>query len=134
MQPRLQALLDHGTTSAHPESRGPAVGLRGGDRQAIPLGLGYVKISGGKALLRRDDVLELIELTFRLGVSTRLETNGTLLDAQVADTLQRTRTAVSISLDGSTPELHEAIRLIPGCFEQTLAALALLADGGFPWS
>lgn len=100
--------------------------------QAMALGLRYVKISGGEALLRRADILELLELTHKFELATRLETNGTLIDVEVANVLQRTRTAVSISLDGSTAKLHEAIRLIPGCFDQTEAALSLLRERGVP--
>lgn len=100
--------------------------------QAVALGLTYVKISGGEALLRRDDVLELVELTCRLKVATRLETNGTLIDAEVADTLRRTSTAVSISLDGASAQVHEAIRRVPGSFERTMAAFDLLRERRVP--
>ena len=39
--------------------------------------------------------------------------------------------AVSISLDGATPETHEGIRLVEGQFEATLAALRPLRSHGF---
>jgi len=100
--------------------------------QAIPLGLGYVKISGGEALLRRRDVLDLIEFTASKRLATRLETNGTLIDSEVADILRSTRTPVSISLDGATAESHERIRLIAGSFDATLRAFQLLSDRKVP--
>jgi len=100
--------------------------------QALPLGLQFVKISGGEALLRRDDILELLELLDGLDLDVRLETNGTLVDEEVADVLQRTGTPVSISLDGATAEVHEDVRRVDGCFEETLRALGLLRDRGVP--
>ncbi len=39
--------------------------------------------------------------------------------------------SVSISLDGSGPQSHDAVRGIPGHFDQTMAALAMMRDMGF---
>lgn len=39
--------------------------------------------------------------------------------------------SVSISLDGSTPASHDTLRGIPGHFDQTLEALAMLVEMGF---
>jgi len=94
--------------------------------QALPLGLSYLKISGGEALLRKATVLGLLEHAYSRRLTTRLETNGTLIDEECAQVLGRTGTQVSVSLDGSTPELHEAMRLVPGCYEDTLAGLKRL--------
>ncbi len=98
--------------------------------EAIPLGLGYVKISGGEPLLRKADVIELIEHTHGRRVSTRLETNGTLIDDEVADAISRCRVATSVSLDGATASTHEKLRLTRGCFDQTITALARLQSRG----
>ena len=101
-------------------------------RQAIPLGLGYVKITGGEAFLRRDDVLGLIKFTHENKIATRIETNGTLIDEEVARVVAQTRTAISISLDGSNAEVHEQMRLVPGCFEDTMRGIELLKKYGVP--
>jgi SynChlorMet cassette radical SAM/SPASM protein ScmF len=100
--------------------------------QAIPLGLAYVKISGGEALLSRSEVLELIRYTHKHNISTRIETNGTLIDEEVANTIAETKTSISISLDGSTAEIHEKMRLVPGCFEATMRGLRLLRERKVP--
>lgn len=100
--------------------------------QAIPLGLGYVKITGGEAFLRRDDVLGLIKFTHEKKVATRIETNGTLIDDEVASIIAKTGTQVSISLDGSTPEVHERMRLVPGCFDDTIRGIEMLKKHGVP--
>jgi len=94
--------------------------------QAIGLGLGYVKISGGEAFLRKQDVLRLIEFTHERKIATRIETNGTLIDDEIARTIHQTKTAVSISLDGATAEQHERVRQIPGCFDATMRGIDLL--------
>ena len=39
--------------------------------------------------------------------------------------------SISISLDGSGPQSHDAVRGIPGHFDQTMAALAMMRDMGF---
>lgn len=39
--------------------------------------------------------------------------------------------SLSISLDGSGPQSHDVVRGIPGHFEQTIAALAMMRDMGF---
>jgi AdoMet-dependent heme synthase len=99
---------------------------------AIPLGLGYVKISGGEALLSRDLVLSLLEHAGAREIQTRLETNGTLLDEEVAEVLARNRAQVSISLDGSTPALHEYMRMVPGCFDAAIDGLDNTRKYGVP--
>lgn len=100
--------------------------------QAIPLGLGYVKISGGEAFLRRDDVLNTIKFTHEKKIATRIETNGTLIDEEVARTIADTKTAISISLDGATKEVHEAMRLVPGCFDESMKGIELLKKYDVP--
>ncbi len=40
--------------------------------------------------------------------------------------------AMSLSLDGSTPERHDDLRGISGCYEMTMAAAAHIAEAGIP--
>jgi SynChlorMet cassette radical SAM/SPASM protein ScmF len=94
--------------------------------QALPLGLGLIAISGGEALMSKDEVLTLIEYAGSKGVSTRIETNGTLLDDRSAKVLAKARTQCSVSLDGATKATHERMRLVPGCFEETMRGLEIL--------
>lgn len=100
--------------------------------EAIPLGLGFLMISGGEAMLRRDVVLALVEHAWRRGIKTRVETNGTLVDDEAADLFGRAGAQVSMSLDGSNAPLHEAMRMVPGCFDATVAALRRMAQYGSP--
>jgi radical SAM protein len=75
-------------------------------------------LSGGD-LLKRPDVFELIEFGFRLGLrmavtpaTTPLATNETI-DRLAAAGISR----LAVSLDGSSPAIHDAFRRVPGSFE-----------------
>lgn len=100
--------------------------------EAIPLGLGLIAISGGEALMSREQTLAMIEHAGKKGVRTRIETNGTLVDDEVATIFKAARTQVSVSLDGSTAEIHERMRLVPGCFEETMRGLSILKKHNVP--
>lgn len=96
---------------------------------ALPLGAQSVKITGGEPLLR-PDLGELISGIYGLGLSISIETNGFLLDEKTADLLAEHGVDVSISLDGSTPALHDTLRGLTGSFEQATRAMRLLAERG----
>jgi SynChlorMet cassette radical SAM/SPASM protein ScmF len=94
--------------------------------QAVPLGLGIVAISGGEALMSKDEVLALIEHAAEKRVAARVETNGTLIDDRTAAVLAKARAQCSVSIDGSTAQHHERMRNVPGCFEETMHGLEIL--------
>ncbi len=90
------------------------------------LGCRKVHLSGGEVLVRRD--LEgVVERAVAEGMKVTLTSNLTLLDKARARALVKARVrAISTSLDGASAETHDRVRGIPGSFERTLAALALL--------
>jgi SynChlorMet cassette radical SAM/SPASM protein ScmF len=94
--------------------------------QALPLGLGIIAISGGEALMSKDEVLALIEYAGSKGVAVRIETNGTLIDDRTAAVLAKARAQCSVSIDGATAESHERMRKVPGCFDETMRGLEVL--------
>jgi len=101
-------------------------------KQALPLGLKMIKISGGEPLIR-NDILELLEYTSNLRLFTHLETNGICVDKTMADTLKRLKIGnVSISLDADTPGLHDTLRGKTGAFEKTILAIKMLKERGLP--
>ena len=100
--------------------------------EAAPLGLGYIKISGGEALLSRDEVLGIVRTAHKHRIAVRLETNGTLIDDDLALQFKQTGAAVSVSLDGSTAAIHEAIRLVPDSFDATMKGLNILSRHEVP--
>ena len=71
----------------------------------------YLKLTGGEPLLLGDGLLEMLDDAGRLGLASRLSTNGVLLsDAALARALVKTGVdAVTISLDGPR-DVHNAIR------------------------
>ncbi len=74
----------------------------------------------------RPDIFEIIAHATRRNISVHLCSNATQIDARTAKRLADAGThTVSISLDGSRAEVHDAIRGA-GSFEATLAGIAAL--------
>lgn len=91
------------------------------------LKVGYVVVSGGEPFLR-PDVFEILEELKRKEVTVLLVTNGTLIKEAEAKRLGQIRPwIVQVSLDGSTPEIHDRIRGA-GTFDKTIAAIRLLLE------
>jgi MoaA/NifB/PqqE/SkfB family radical SAM enzyme len=99
--------------------------------QAIELGVIEAVVTGGEPLLRKDLVLELLERLDSAGVGVALSTNGWFVDESVADRLSRlTSLIANVSVDGATPELHDAARGVPGSWRRAVRAIDLLLDRG----
>jgi radical SAM protein len=85
--------------------------------------LPHVVLTGGDPLKRRD-LFELIGTARGLGISVSVAPSATPL--LTADAIRRLAEAgveaISLSLDGSTADRHDAIRGIKGTFERTLEA------------
>jgi len=99
---------------------------------AMPLGLGSVKFTGGEPLLY-PDWKSLVSSSVDRGLDVVLETNGTLIDAAAADLLKRMNVFVSISLDGAKAESHDLLRGVSGAYAKTLHGMACLAEKGIPY-
>jgi heme b synthase len=81
-------------------------------------------LSGGEPLLRQD-CFELASYGTDKGLRMCLATNGTLVDEGVCSRIQESQIRmVSLSLDGSTAEIHDDFRQQPGAFEGVLKAAA----------
>ncbi len=95
--------------------------------------LPHMVFTGGDPL-KRPDLFFLIEEAARLGVGVSLAPSGTTLLTREA--IRRLRAAgiqsMSLSLDGSTAELHDAFRGVPGCFEMTMQAAGWAIAEGIP--
>lgn len=99
--------------------------------QAIGLGVIEAVVSGGEPLLRKQLTLDIMSRFDAAGVASILTTNGWFLDDEAASVIAGLRHAkVGISLDGLTPELHDAARGVPGSWERAVAGVnRLLARG-----
>jgi len=86
-------------------------------------------LSGGEPLLRKD-IFQIAERAKALGFYTALSTNGTLIDAPLAQRIGDTGfDYVGISLDG-LEATHDKFRRQAGAFGKSLAALRLCRDLG----
>ena len=75
-------------------------------------------LSGGEPLLR-PDIFEIASYATSKDLRVALATNATLIDAAMAAEIVKTGVKrVSISIDGSNAETHDAFRGIPDSFEQ----------------
>lgn len=99
--------------------------------EAEPLGLASVKLTGGEPLLYRD-ISELFRfLEKKDGIEVYVETNGTLVDAEMISLFRSARTQqVSVSLDAASDEIHDRIRGVKGSFRKVLEGLQLLSGAG----
>jgi len=91
-----------------------------------------VKLTGGEPLLH-PQFRALIRLIGDEGIRIMIETNGTLIDDDLAVFLKGIPQVsfISVSLDGVTAEAHEAIRGVHGSHERTLAGIRSLVRSGF---
>jgi MoaA/NifB/PqqE/SkfB family radical SAM enzyme len=86
-------------------------------------------LSGGEPLLRKD-IFEIAERAKALGFYTALSTNGTLIDAPLAERVHNAGfDYVGISLDG-LEATHDKFRRKAGAYGKSLQALRLCRDMG----
>jgi SynChlorMet cassette radical SAM/SPASM protein ScmF len=101
-------------------------------REARPLGLRSVKLTGGEPTLH-PQFRELVTLIDEAELKIVIETNGTLIDDALAGFLKQTShvSFISVSLDGVTAETHEALRGVAGSYEWALNGIKALVAVGF---
>jgi SynChlorMet cassette radical SAM/SPASM protein ScmF len=98
--------------------------------QAKPLGLTGVKLTGGEPLLH-PQIKEILEYVQTENLSMTLETNGVLCNSELASTMAACKDPfVSVSLDGADSEIHEWVRGVTGCFEETMNGIGNLVNAG----
>lgn len=100
--------------------------------ESLELGIGEAVITGGEPLLRRGLALDAIERIDAAGVDRIvLNTNGWFIDDAEAARLARAGSLhVHVSIDGPTPELHDASRGVPGSWRRAVRAVDLLLARG----
>jgi MoaA/NifB/PqqE/SkfB family radical SAM enzyme len=99
---------------------------RGVFGELVELGCRKVHFSGGEVFLR-PDVLDLAEAAIGLGLKVNMTTNGTLVTRAAARRIVAIGVnSVSISLDGPTASVHDAIRRQPRAFARSVATIRCL--------
>jgi AdoMet-dependent heme synthase len=93
----------------------------------------HVVFTGGDPLIR-PDLVELVKGATERGIGASLAPAATGLLTKGA--LERLRSAgvqnISLSLDGSTAEIHDRFRGVPGTFETTLTSAGWAREAGLP--
>jgi heme b synthase len=88
-------------------------------------------LTGGEPLLR-DDIFQLAEYGFKLGLRMVMATNGTLLTRTV---IKKSKASgimrMSISIDGADKLQHDRFRKVPGAFKRALQGIQLLKEANF---
>jgi len=99
-------------------------------REAKPLGLAAVKLTGGEPLLH-PRVEQFLETIRREGLKLSMETNGTLCTPALATAIARVPGAfVAVSMDGTDAATHEWVRGVPGSFARAREGIRRLVAAG----
>ena len=93
----------------------------------------HVVFTGGDPL-KRPDLVELVRYGVGLGLGVSVAPSATpALSRDVAEALKSAGvSAMSLSLDGSTPARHDGIRGVLGCFGWTLVAAPRIVNARIP--
>ena len=99
-------------------------------REAKPLGLSGVKLTGGEPLLH-PHFLRLLEIVRREDLGLTIETNGLLCTPEIAAEIAKSpKRFVSVSIDGADAQTHEWVRGVPGSFNAAREAVDNLVAAG----
>jgi len=84
--------------------------------------------------LKRKDVFELIRYAAGKGVQVAVTPSATplLTREQIFKMKEAGVVRLGISLDGSTPEIHDAFRGLPGAWARTIQAIEWAGEAGIP--
>ena len=84
----------------------------------------FIHLIGGEPLLRRD-FLPLLAYIKERGFSCSLTTNGLLLERHAAELVRLGLDRIHVSIDGP-PQVHDAVRGVPGAHERAIAGVKAL--------
>ncbi len=98
---------------------------------------GYAKpvlvLSGGEPLMRKD-IFEIAAYGTEKGLRMCMATNGTLINDRICEQMKESGIRmVSLSLDGSTPEIHDDFRSQKGAFAGTMRGIDYLKKHEIPF-
>jgi MoaA/NifB/PqqE/SkfB family radical SAM enzyme len=93
-------------------------------QEFVDVGVREVLFSGGEPLLVKGFVSLIEELSGVCAADIYIATNGMLMSREIARRLKRSSVrGIDISLDGHTPELHNAVRLHPAAFSKAVEGI-----------
>jgi radical SAM protein len=90
-------------------------------------------LTGGDPL-KRTDIHELVQYAHQRGVHTSMTPSATrlLTKKAIAQLKDEGLARLGVSLDGSTAEIHDAFRRVPGSYQWTLDAIRWARELGLP--
>jgi heme b synthase len=87
-------------------------------------------LTGGEPLLR-EDIFDIAAHGTKLGLRMVMAPNGTLITRETAKKMKDTGIKrISVSLDGSTPETHDAFRGLEHAFEDAIRGIKIAREAG----
>ena len=99
-------------------------------REARPLGLHCVKLTGGEPLLH-PQIKQLLAIVQREKLRLTIETNGLLCTPEIAAEIAKSPDRfISVSIDGTDAKTHEWVRGVSGSFEAAKQAVRTLVAAG----
>jgi len=99
-------------------------------REAKPLGLTRVKLTGGEPLMH-PRIAEMIDVVREEELGLTVETNGVLCTPEIASRIASANApSVAVSLDGADAATHEWVRGVPGSFAAARRGILSLAATG----
>lgn len=93
------------------------------------MGLDFVSLSGGEPLLHKN-IWDILDLLDRENIFFLLISNGTCINDQVIDKMQKYKCNIQLSLDGADSYTHDSIRGV-GNFEKSIHNVEKLMHSGF---
>ncbi len=105
--------------------------LKGIAWQLARAGVPSVAYSGGEPL-SRPDFFEIADHVAGLGMSAQLATNGLLVNEEVAAHLARLQISAQVTINSSTPAVHDAFTGVRGSWDKSMRAIRLLTAAGVP--
>jgi SynChlorMet cassette radical SAM/SPASM protein ScmF len=101
-------------------------------KEGKTLGLSQGKLTGGEPVLHPRFV-EIVDFLSKENIKLTMETNATLIDAQLSRYLKNNTTLwfISTSLDSAKPATHDHFRGIQGAFQATIKGIEHLANAGY---
>lgn len=101
--------------------------------QLTDLGVKNISIIGGEPLIRKD-LYEIVKYITERNIAAGISTNGTLLNDEFVKKISLLHNIwVQVSLDGSTPDIHDLNRG-KGAFKKAMNGINLLKKYNIPFS
>ncbi|MCK5099316.1 MAG: radical SAM protein, partial [Desulfobacteraceae bacterium] len=99
---------------------------------AKPLGLSNAKLTGGEPLLH-PQFIDIVDFFHGQDIPLTMETNGTLINRDIAAHLKDNTSLwhISVSLDSPSAEYHDWFRGVDGAFDKTIQGIKHLVAAGY---